>query len=68
MRITRKTVPHLLPKLVLWSVALMLLVLISVFKTELGQWKAEMAAGVVLLLVLLVMLVMRMTAHRHRRH
>lgn len=64
MRITRKTVPGLLPKVVLWSVVLVLLVLISIFKTRLGASKAEMAAAIVLLLAALAMLIIRSIAHR----
>ena len=64
MRVTRKTVPDLLPRIALWSVVFVLMALISIFKERIGIERAEIASGVVLLLAVLAMLVMRPTAKR----
>jgi len=67
MRITKKTYPQLLPRIVLWSLVVVLLGLISASKHWLGETKSAIAAGVVVLLAIVAMLVMRSSATRQNR-
>jgi hypothetical protein len=67
MKVTRKTYPDLLPRIVLWSVVIVVMALISILKNQLGIARAEIAAGIVLLFAFLTMLLMRWKVRRRAR-
>jgi hypothetical protein len=67
MEISRQTYPDLLPRILLWSVAIVAMALISIFQEYFGITQTVIALGIVLLLALLAMLLMWLKSHRGDR-
>jgi hypothetical protein len=66
MRITKETYPELRHRIALWALVFLLLGAVSLFKDRLGEAKAGLAAGLILLLAVVATVAMQTFARRRK--